>query len=166
MAPHSAVGVDNNLSSCKAGVALRTADDEPSGRIDVKLDVLGAQLFCDDRLDDLGHNRLAQLLGRNVFRMLSRHYNGLDSDRASVLVQHRNLRLPIGSNPLPFLRAAEFGEALSKPMRELDRHWHKLLCLIRRIPEHHSLVASPTRVNSLRNVWGLLVDRTDHSARL
>ena len=41
----AAVGIDDDLAAGQAAVAMRTADDELPGRIDVVLDVAADQLF-------------------------------------------------------------------------------------------------------------------------
>src|SRR5665811_2536268 len=105
VAPHATIRVDDDLAPGEAGVALRTSDDEASGWIDVELDGLVAQLFRDHRLDDFGYDRLAELLGGDVLRVLRRDDDGLDTDRKSVLIENRNLGLAVGPNPLSVFRA-------------------------------------------------------------
>src|SRR6266480_2706278 len=68
---HSAVAIDNDLSTGQAGVALRAADNEVSGRIDEKLCFGGQHLrrqnFFDDLFDyetpELGVFDVARVLG-------------------------------------------------------------------------------------------------------
>src|SRR5215216_44322 len=51
-------------------------------------------------------------------------------------------------------------------MRQQDRHGHELVSLIRRVAEHHSLVAGTADVDAHRDVRRLAIDRTDHRAGL
>ena len=44
---HAAVGVDDDLAAGEAAVAVRAADDEATGRVDVELGVLVDQLLRD-----------------------------------------------------------------------------------------------------------------------
>ena len=74
MTSHTAVGVDNNLSSGQPGIAMRAADDKSSGRIDqdfcVTIDQFIRDYFPDDKLfhifsDDIERNILAVLCGNH-----------------------------------------------------------------------------------------------------
>jgi hypothetical protein len=53
----AAIGVDDDLAAGQAGVAVRAADDELAGRVDVPVAVVGnrqiAKRFADIGLDDL-----------------------------------------------------------------------------------------------------------------
>src|SRR5439155_13181823 len=68
--PTAAVSVDDDLASGQARVALRTADDEASRRIDVKHGVLVEKLRRNDRLDDLLDDRFAQIAVAHIRRVL------------------------------------------------------------------------------------------------
>src|SRR5690348_4737145 len=57
MSSHAAVGVDDDLATREPGVALRAADDEASRRIDMVLDLAGAQRFGNAGVDDLFDDR-------------------------------------------------------------------------------------------------------------
>ena len=52
MASHSAISIDDDLATGKPRVALRAADDEAAGRIDVEFYRLVAELFGNHWLDD------------------------------------------------------------------------------------------------------------------
>ena len=53
MATHAAVGVDDDLASGETAVAVRAADHEVAGRVDVDLVVVVGELLGDRRPDDL-----------------------------------------------------------------------------------------------------------------
>ena len=58
----AAVGVDDDLAAGQAAVAVRAADHEPAGRIDVVRDLAVDQLVGQQRLDDLLDDELANLV--------------------------------------------------------------------------------------------------------
>lgn len=49
----SAIGIDNDFASGQAGIAMWSADDKASGRVDMKLCVCIYQGSRDDNLDDM-----------------------------------------------------------------------------------------------------------------
>ncbi len=57
----AAVGVDDDLAARQAAVAVRTADHEAPGRVDVVGDLAVDQLRRQQRLDDLLDDELANL---------------------------------------------------------------------------------------------------------
>ena len=97
------------------------------------------------------------------------------------LVADRHLRLPVRPQVRELARLAHLGEPLADLVREHDRKGHQLLRLVRRVAEHHSLVARADAierivvarvvlhlvrgVDALRDVRRLLVDRDDDAAR-
>ena len=117
--------------------------------------------------------------------MLRRDEHALDLDRPAVavlvlLVADRHLRLAVRPQVRQHVRLAHCREPLREPVREHDRQRHQLLGLVRRVAEHHSLVAGADlverilvavlhlerRVDALRDVGRLLVERDDHAARV
>ena len=115
-------------------------------------------------------------------RVLRGDEDALDLDRplhAVVvdLVADRDLRLAVRAQVRQIARLAHLGEPLADLVREHDRERHQLRRLVRRVPEHHSLVAGAELVqrvvvarvvlhlvrgvDALRDVRRLLVDR-DH----
>ena len=119
--------------------------------------------------------------------MLRRDEDALDLDRRlpSVLVElvaDRDLRLAVGTQVADLAGAAHAREALADAVREDDRHRHQLGRLARRVAEHHPLVARADlvdridvagvvlhlvrRVDALRDVGRLRVDRDDDAARV
>ena len=190
----AAVGVDDDLAPGQAGVAHRAADHELAGRVDV-----------DERRDPRGSSRRRDRCGR-IGRSTCSIRSGLiivsgsSPSRCCVemrtrsistgrlapvcvdLVADRHLRLAVRPQIRQHVRLAHFGEPLRDAVREHDRQRHQLARLVRRVAEHHSLVAradpverivvagsccsSYARVDALRDVGRLLVERDDHAARL
>ena len=165
MTTHPAVGVDDDLAAGEPGVALRSANDEPAGRVDVHRHLLlRAELIGDRRLDHLFSNLAAQLRRGDRVGVLRRENDGVDVHRHVVLVQHRHLRLAIGTKPLESLRSPHIGELLRDAVREHDRKRHQLVRLVGRVTEHHPLVAGATGVDAHRDVGRLRADAVDDRA--
>ena len=117
--------------------------------------------------------------------MLRRDQHALDLDRPPaavrvLLVADRHLRLAVRPQIRQHVGLAHRGEPLREPVREHDRQRHQLVGLVRRVAEHHPLVAGADlvervlvavlrlerRVDALRDVGRLLVERDDHAARV
>ena len=62
----STVGVDDDLSTCEAGIPLRSADDEPAGRIDQDPRLRIHQRRLDDRPDHVLDQSFTDLFQRSV----------------------------------------------------------------------------------------------------
>ena len=106
--------------------------------------------------------------------------DGLAASVLVLLVAHRHLRLAVGAQVQQLLGLAHRGEPAGEPVREHDRQRHQLFRLVRRVAEHHPLVARADavervvvaalrlerRVDALRDVGRLLVDRDEHAAGL
>ena len=101
---------------------------------------------------------------------------------SSTLVADRHLRLAVRAQVADLAGAAHAREPLADAVREDDRHRHQLGRLARRVAEHHPLVAGADavdrvvvarvvlhlvrRVDTLRDVGRLRVDRHDDAARV
>jgi YD repeat-containing protein len=114
--------------------------------------------------------------------VLRRDEDALDLDRPLPLVlvdlvPNRDLCLAVGTQIRKLARLSHLREAAADVVRQHDRKGHQFLRLVRRVAEHHSLVARAhlvqwvvvtrvvlclvRRVDALRDVRRLLVDR-DH----
>ena len=112
--------------------------------------------------------------------MLGGDQDLLDLDGAAAPVADGHLGLAVGAQIGQHLALADLGETPGEAMRERDRQWHELVGLVRRVAEHHPLIARPRDVervvvgrvvaslvggvDSLGDVGRLLVDRVDHRA--
>ena len=129
--------------------------------------------------------RLDQRLGIEAVAVLGRDEDALDLDRPLMpvrvdLVAHRHLCLAIRPQVRQHSSLAHLREPMGETMGELDRERHQLLRLIRRVAEHHSLVAGTDPfdrvllavlplerlVDTLGNVRRLLVESHDHTTGL
>ncbi len=107
----------------------------------------------------------AQLLVAHVVRVLRRNHHRIHAHRLLVgVVLHRHLALAVGPQVRHQPALAHLTEPLRQLVRQRDRQRHQLRSLVRRIAEHHPLVARAARVHAHRNVARLLVDGRDHRA--
>ena len=163
----AAVGVDNDLSACQAGVALRSADDEASGRIDIDLCLL-IQQFCrhsgfDHQVDHIP----ADLLQLRLRGVLGRDHDGVHAHRPSLLViLDGDLGLSVRPEVVHKPLLADLRQALGQLMRQGDCKRHLFRRLIAGIAEHHALVpcSADLVVGAQRDITGLLVDVHDDAA--
>ena len=96
----AAVGVYDDLTAGQAGVAHRTADDESSGRVDIKLGVRVDQMRRQGGPDDLVDNGLTQVMDLNVLVVLRGDDDGVDTFDGAVLgVLHGDLTLAVRTKP-------------------------------------------------------------------
>ena len=144
--------------------------------------VVGMEHRLDDLREDVGLDERLRIEAVAMLRG-DEHALDLDGPLASVLVDlvaDRHLCLPVRAEVREDVRLANLGEPLRQLVRKLDRERHELLGLVRRIAEHHPLVAGANPVDrvavavlglerlvdSLRDVRGLAVDRDHHAASL
>jgi hypothetical protein len=159
----AAVGVDDDLAAGEAGVAVRTADDELAGRVDVP-DGGGGQPALGQHLADVGLDHLADVGGlHRLVEMLGREHEAGDLDRLAAGVAERELRLRVGAEAGLGAALARLGEAAEDGVGIVDRRRHQLEGLVGRVAEHDPLVAralllAVAAVNALGDVLGLAVD--------
>ncbi len=135
-----AVGVDDDLAPGQAAVAVRPADDEVAGRIDVPLGLFGdearRQHLADVGLDDQPH-----VLRRQPLLVLGRQHDRGGPHRFAALIGQGHLALGVRLQPGLLARMAGVGQHLQDVVRVLQRRRHQLGRLVRRIAEHDALVA-------------------------
>jgi hypothetical protein len=103
---------------------------------------------------------------RSAAGMTGRDDDRLDADRAGAFVLDGDLGLAVRTQEIELALAPGLGEPLHQAVGQRQRQRHELLGLPHRVAEHHSLVARAARVDALRDVGGLRVDRGDDRARL
>ena len=178
----SAVGVHDDLSAGKAGVACRTADDELAGRVDVEDEVGVEQRGCllvetayDLGNEDVPYVILYPLVHRFVgveLVVLGGNDDRVYPDRMVGLVEFKGvLGLRVGPEIGHQLRlvVADVREHLEGQVRKVQGEGHVLLGRLAGISEHHALVAGPLQLgvfpfHSAVDVAALLVDFRKDSA--
>ena len=191
----AAISVDDDLTAGETRVAVRTADDELAGGVDVVFNVVveeGEHFLAELRLyarnenvdhvlADLGEHLLVGfelclarlVLGFHEVVVLGRDDDGVDALRhAVVAVLNRHLALGIGAeigHHLAFL--ADVGQGAHDEMGQVERGGHVVLSLVGGIAEHHALVAGTLVVLLLSgdatvDVVALLMNGGEHAARV
>ena len=95
-----------------------------------------------------------------------------DADGLAVFVDHRDLRLGVGTQPRGAAGLANLGQLAAEAMREHDRRRHQLRRFVAGVAEHQPLVAGAllrgllaldlARVDALRDVGRLLRQQQVH----
>ena len=178
MACPAAVRVDDDLAARQARVALRSADDELARRIDEDLRRIRQEFGRHDGLDDMLDEVLADLFELDILVVLRRDDDRVDGDRLAIFIEHRDLRLAVRTKIGERAVLADLGEAACEAVCQRNGQRHVLLRLIRRIAEHHALIAGAdgifdvhialTRleclVDALCDIRRLLVKRDENAA--
>src|SRR5271154_2246659 len=91
----AAVGIDDNLAARQSAGAVRSADHEAAGRIDMEnrraIEILGRDSLLDQLLDNhFTYRRIA-----DVRRVLRRYNHRVDTHRLAIGIADRDLALGI-----------------------------------------------------------------------
>ena len=96
-----------------------------------------------------------------------------------MVVLDGDLGLAIRTQIVQHLVATHLGQLFGQSMRQADRKWHQLWCLVAGIAEHHALIAGALKVVGIDgltvtrlpgpadapgDVWGLVVEADHHAA--
>ena len=179
MTRHAAVSVDDDLAAREARITLRATDDELARRVHEVLRIRRQKLCRNDDLDDLFDHILADRRQVDFRIVLRGDDDGIDGDGLAVLVAHRHLRLAVGTQVAEFAVLTHLCKATCQTMCECDRQRHELRRLVRRIAEHHALIARTDGVgdigftllrlkrlvNAECDVGRLLIERYENAAR-
>ena len=174
----AAVGVHDDLAAGQAGVALRAADNETTGGVDVVLGILVQQTCGNGGLNDQLDHILADLLQLHLGAVLGGDNHGVHAaGLAALIVLHGDLGLSIGTEIVHQTLLTHVGETLCHLVGQGDSQRHQLGGLLAGIAEHHALIACAVvqlsiagllglkrLVHAQCNVAGLLVDVEDHAA--
>ena len=171
----STVSVDDDLTAGEAGISVGSSNDEAARGVQVVDGLVVKELLGDDRLDDVLHQVLADLLVGDILGVLRRDDDSVDTlgDRHTVLelVLASDLRLSVGTDPGKGSVLTDLRKLGSKAGGQVVRKGHEGLGLVGGVTEHDSLVTGSNvldvgGVNRLGNVGGLLLDGNNDVARL
>ena len=147
------VRIHDDLAPGKAAVAHRAADHELAGRVAIEeILVMLESAFVvkisrQNRAQHVfNHVRLQLDVEVESVAVLRRDQHSVDFNGSTMpvfvlLVTHRHLGFPIWTQVRKYIGLPDGSEAFCDAMREHDRQGHEFVRLVRRIPEHHSLVA-------------------------
>ena len=107
---HAAVGIDDDLAAGKAGVAMRSADDETAGGIDVELGMGIDHAGRNDRVDDVFPDVGFDLRRADIIAVLGGDDDGIDALGAAVDVFDADLAFAVGAEVGHFAAAARFAQ--------------------------------------------------------
>ncbi|CAB4886960.1 unannotated protein [freshwater metagenome] len=180
MTTHATIGVDDDLASRETRVAMRAADNELAGGVDIHVVVIIGESRRDDGPDDLFDEVGADHgIAIDAVLVLGADEHVRQANRDAVLVVEGDLGFAIGAQVRNGPRLANLAEPLGQAMRQPDRQWHQVGGLVAGIAEHHALVAGAlpadgvlarltaaklfALVHALCDVCALLVDAHDHA---
>ena len=181
MGSAAAVGIDDDLAAGETAVTLRAADDKAAGGVDEEADIALVELGGDHGQRDLADKILADLLKRDLRRVLGGDDDRVDAHRAVVLVVlHSDLGLAVRTEIVERAVLAHLGQTARHFMRERDGQRHKLARFVAGVAEHHALVSGAVGeivalaallalerlVDAHCDIGGLLVDGREHRAGL
>ena len=138
----SAVGIDDDLATGQAAIAVGTTDDEIPGGVDVIDDIWSDHLGWQARLDDLLNDILFDLGVGHIRRVLGRDDDVVDPDRLVLIVDDRDLALGVRTQPVDVLVEASFGQSVGDAVRKGDGQRHQFFGVIASVSEHQALIAS------------------------
>ncbi len=163
---HAAVAVHDDLAAREAGIAVRSADHEAPGRVDVVLGVPVHHVLRHHRVDDELADICAQLLGGNMVAVLGRDHDGIDAHGLPFTYSTETWLLPSGRrySSLPDLRTSE--SCFVSLMRQLDRQGHQFVGFVAGITEHQALIARAARIHAHRDIGRLALNGVQNAAGL
>ena len=140
MAGISAIGIYNNLTTGKTGIARGATQHKASCGIDIDLGLTVKELGGNDGLDDMLQNIGADLLQRHVGAMLRRNHNRVHSRRLAINIFYRYLRLSVGTKIRKHARFTNLSQSLCHLVCQGNGKRHQLGSLIASVAEHQTLV--------------------------
>ena len=174
----SAVGVNDDLTTGKTAVAVRTAYNEATGGVNVNLGVV-VHVFCrNGGNNNLADDILADLLEADFLCVLRGNDDSVYANGLVILVFNGNLSFAVCTEVGKGAVLANLGKTLSHVLCKRDRHRHKLGGFVAGKAEYHTLVACAgvlivlhfaalcfkRLINAHCNVGRLTVDSGDNAA--
>ena len=172
MSAVTAVGINDDLSTGKTAITLRTADYKSAGGVYVDLSVFINEACGNDGLDHVFDDVSADLFEGNVFVVLSRNNDVFKTNGGVIFIFHSNLGLAIGTEICKCAVLTNLGELLCHVGCKCIAERHEICGFIASVAKHHTLVAGANVifvvlfavlcfeafVNAHRNIGRLLVN--------
>ena len=140
MASCSSVGVHDDFASGEAGVALGTADDESSGRVDKEAGAVGEKLCGEFFADDFGDEEIAERAVADFGGVLGGDDHVGDANDVEPVIFHGDLAFGVGAQPVHLTAFSDACEGSAEAVREHDGSGHEFWGFGARVAEHDSLV--------------------------
>ncbi len=161
MRSRAAVGIDNDLAPGQAAIAVRAADHEAAGRVDVDFFLRGHPAGGQAGFDN-GQQHALDLALADALVVLGRDDDAGGAHRLAINIAQRDLALGVGlqTGDQQILVAAHFADPAEDEMRIVQRRGHQILGLAAGIAEHDALVAGALilvagGVHAHRDIGGL-----------
>src|SRR5260370_11439651 len=110
MPTHTAVSIHDDLAASEPGIAVRSADHEAAGRVDVVFRLGIHHVGRDHGVDDVLAHFAPQVFGGDVGAVLGGDHDGFDALRLAVHVFHGDLALAVGAKEVERAVAAAHPE--------------------------------------------------------
>src|SRR5690349_24970821 len=110
MTANAAVGIDDDFPSGESSVAMRSADDETAGRIDMEFGLRIHHPGRDDRINNVFFDISAELIGAHIIAMLRGDDHGVDAAGLSIHVFNADLAFSVRPEIGQFAGAARLAE--------------------------------------------------------
>src|SRR5256885_1936964 len=143
-------------------VVVSTQHSDKIDNVELREGVIALVVRPDHERD----HTLAQLHVVDLVRVLGGHYHLTDPDRPHTFVHDADLGLAVGAEPREIPCLAHRGEPLREAVGQHYRERHERRRLIRRVTEHHPLVARAPSVHAQGDVARLAVDGGEDGAGL
>src|SRR5262249_39826356 len=141
------------------------ADDEPACGVDVVLGIGVEQVGGNGCLNHVLQNVSPERLVVHGLSVLGRNHHGVNALGLVVgTVFNCDLGFAVGAKVRKHSVFANLREALGELVSEGDWGGHEVFVLIRRVAEHHALIAGPARIYTHGDIARLLVDAGNHGA--
>ena len=145
---HSAVSINDDLTSCQSTVSVWSTDHETSCRVYEELCLFVYEFCRNDLIEYIFLNILMNLLLSHIRVMLCRKNNCIQTlYRTVFVVLYCNLCLSIRTKVSKCSVFTNLCQLTCKLMSHCNRVRHILFCLIRSITEHHTLVSCSDRLD-------------------
>ena len=142
MTRHSAVGVHDNLTTGQSAVAVGSADNKTSCRVNIKLGILIYHLCRKDRIQNVFLDILVNLLLCHILTVLGRDNHSVQTCRLTVLiVLYSHLGLSVRTKVGQGAVLTNPGELPGQLVCQGNRIGHQLRSFVDCVAKHHTLVA-------------------------
>ncbi len=154
----SAVGIDHNFSSCKACIAMWTADEKAARGVDNIGGLLDFDPIAQYGCQHMVNHRRLQFRLTDLLAVLGGHDHCIDRNWPVFIVRDRHLRFGIGTQPREGVVFAQLLEFLNDLVRQGDGQRHQFGGVVAGMSEHNPLIPGTAIDHAIEDFWALGVD--------